>query len=210
MEYITKKGKDVKGKEIFDILAEPVDIAVPLRFNEEKGKYQFTSGLTNIVGVFQPNRIPPEFLEELGDLAVTDMFTTENGKKLIALKPSEDEAIGHYSKLFGWGKDNEKLNKDAFLKSELGWKLEETALAWNMALEERERLQKSGELLDDFDLKSKLRAYGNIVRSCQDRWLVFKLMFKQFYGIEYQFKQIEEYYGICTKDETDWLFRKKR
>lgn len=102
------------------------------------------------------------------------------------------------------------LNKEEFLKSELGWKLEETALAWNMALEERERLQKSGEVLDDFDLKSKLRAYGNIVRSCQDRWLVFQLMFKQFYGIEYQFKQTEEYYGIYTKDETDWLFRKKR
>lgn len=30
---------------------------------------------------------------------------------------------------------------------------------------------------------------------------------KQFYSIEYNFTRTDNYYGVCTEDETDWLFK---
>ncbi|WP_310604822.1 hypothetical protein [Anaerosporobacter sp.] len=39
---------------------------------------------------------------------------------------------------------------------------------------------------------------------------VFRLAIKQFYGIEYFFRRTDEYYGMTTEDETDWLFKHVR
>lgn len=33
---------------------------------------------------------------------------------------------------------------------------------------------------------------------------------RQFYGIEYCFSRTDEYFGVCTEDETDWLFKVNR
>ena len=30
---------------------------------------------------------------------------------------------------------------------------------------------------------------------------------KQFYGIEYYFTSEDDYFGACTEDESDWLFK---
>jgi len=36
------------------------------------------------------------------------------------------------------------------------------------------------------------------------------MVIKQFYGIEYDFTRTDEYFGIVTEDETDWLFKIER
>lgn len=33
---------------------------------------------------------------------------------------------------------------------------------------------------------------------------------KQFYGVEYHFTRTDEYYGIVTADEKDWLYKVER
>ena len=33
---------------------------------------------------------------------------------------------------------------------------------------------------------------------------------RQFYNIEYHFSRTDEYFGVCTEDETDWLFKVER
>ena len=47
-------------------------------------------------------------------------------------------------------------------------------------------------------------------KSCQDRWEVFKLAIRQFYGIEFNFTRTDEYFGICNDDETIWLMKENR
>lgn len=89
-----------------------------------------------------------------------------------------------------------KLNKKEFLKSELGTTLQECVKAW------------------DFWLKIRLRDNNEEVRKglnwCRAQWEVIQIAIKQFYGIEYHFSRTEEYYGVCTEDETDWLFKVER
>lgn len=82
-----------------------------------------------------------------------------------------------------------KLNKEKFLKTEFGSRLEECVIAWDFYLEKRER--------DD-------------VRQCQAQWEIYQLAMKQFYGVEYYFTRTDEYCGVCTEDETDWLLKRER
>lgn len=81
-----------------------------------------------------------------------------------------------------------KLNKEKFLKTELGGNLQECIKSWDFAL-------KGGN-------KTKPIAYW-----CQAQWEVYRIMFRQLYGIEYHFSRTDEYFGVCTEDETDWLFK---
>ena len=37
-------------------------------------------------------------------------------------------------------------------------------------------------------------------------WEALKVVIKQLYDIEYCFTRTSEYYGLCTKDESDYLF----
>lgn len=82
-----------------------------------------------------------------------------------------------------------KDEKLCFLSSELGSSLQECVTAWD-------------KWLDIDDRKSALW--------CQAQWEVYKMVLKQFYGIEYCFTRTDEYFGICTEDETDWLFKVER
>lgn len=41
-------------------------------------------------------------------------------------------------------------------------------------------------------------------------WNILKKVIQQFYGIEYHFTRTDEYYGVCTEDESDYLFKVNR
>lgn len=82
-----------------------------------------------------------------------------------------------------------KMNKEKFLKTELGSGMEECIKAWDKNLKVGDR-------------KAALW--------CQAQWEVYKMAVRQFYGIEYCFSRTDEYFGICTEDETDWLFKVDR
>ena len=87
-----------------------------------------------------------------------------------------------------------KMNKEQFLKTEFGWELESTITAWDDAL-------------------SRNREDKEVLRTlawCQAQWEVYQMAIKHFYGVEYHFTRTDEYYGLCTEDESDWLMRVKR
>ena len=84
-----------------------------------------------------------------------------------------------------------KLNKEKFLETELGGKLEECIRDWDWAI-------RGGA-------KTK-----SLADWCQAQWEVYQIMFRQIYGIDYYFSRTSEYFGIGTGDEKDWLIRVKR
>lgn len=90
-----------------------------------------------------------------------------------------------------------KLNKKKFLKTEFGGELECMITAWDQALEQNRR---TGE--DKTNLKT--------LAWCQAQWEVYRMAIKHFYGVEYHFTRTDEYYGLCTEDESDWLMKVDR
>lgn len=82
-----------------------------------------------------------------------------------------------------------KMNKEKFLKTEVGVSLQECIECWDDSLERGDTKGSSW---------------------CQAQWEVYKMAVMQFYGIEYYFTRTDEYFGVCTEDESDWLFRVER
>lgn len=79
-----------------------------------------------------------------------------------------------------------KLNIKKFMMTEMGGELEETIKAWDQALEER---RKATPRIGDPDQGIGFGYWDRTCKSCQDRWEVFKLAIRQFYGIELMKKQ---------------------
>lgn len=79
-----------------------------------------------------------------------------------------------------------KMKKERFLKTELGSGMVECVTAWDRWLDEK-------------DVKAAFW--------CQAQWEVYQMAIRQFYGTEYHFTRTEEYFGICSKDEKDWLLK---
>ena len=102
---------------------------------------------------------------------------------------------------------NMKLNIKKFMMTEMGGELEETIKAWDQALEER---RKATPGIGDPDQGLGFGYWDRTCKSCQDRWEVFKLAIRQFYGIEFNFTRTDEYFGICNDDETIWLMKENR
>lgn len=79
-----------------------------------------------------------------------------------------------------------KMNKAKFLKTEFGAELDNCIKCWDKWIIEE-------------DHKSALW--------CQAQWEVYKMAIKQFYGIEYHFTRTDNYFGLVTESETDWLMK---
>lgn len=94
-----------------------------------------------------------------------------------------------------------KAIKDKFLESEFGSSLKECIMAWDNAINEFH--------IHPFYSEDFKRSYKVNYR-CQVQWEVYKMAIKEFYGIEYFFTRTDEYFGVCTEDETDWLFKVNR
>lgn len=94
-----------------------------------------------------------------------------------------------------------KMNKEKFLKTELGGNMMECVTAWDDALELRYN--------NDYDSEEYARGMKTALW-CQAQWEVYQMALKQFYGMEYHFNRTDEYFGICTADESDWLFKVER
>lgn len=94
-----------------------------------------------------------------------------------------------------------KMNKEKFLKTELGGNLKDCITSWDVAL--------SGCRKYRYDTEEYKRE-RKVADWCQAQWEVYKMTIRQFYGIEYCFSRTDEYYGVVTEDETDWLFKIER
>lgn len=100
-----------------------------------------------------------------------------------------------------------KLNVKKFMETEMGGELEETIRTWDKAIDER---RKATPGIGNPDQGLGFKYWDNTCGSCQDRWEVFKLAIKQFYGIEFFFTRTDEYFGVCSEDENIWLMKEKR
>lgn len=96
-----------------------------------------------------------------------------------------------------------EMNKEEFLKTEFGSTLKECITAWDHWLAELKefRFDPSGQ---------KYRKARKAADQCQAQWQIFRMAIKQFYGISYYFNRSNEYFGVSTEDETDWLFKVER
>ena len=94
-----------------------------------------------------------------------------------------------------------KMNKERFLKTELGGSLKECITSWDIALENSKRYSWETE---------EWKRERKVADWCQAQWQVYKMAINQFYGIEYYFTKTDEYYGLVTEDKKDWLFKIER
>ena len=77
-----------------------------------------------------------------------------------------------------------KLNKEKFLKTEFGGEMTNCIDCWDFYITEKDHSRAA---------------------LCQAQWEVYQMAIRQFYGITYHFTRTNEYYGIVTEDEKDWL-----
>lgn len=96
-----------------------------------------------------------------------------------------------------------KLVKARFERTEFGGQMVETVKALDFYLEEKSHTsqwqepEKYKRLMKDID-----RLFA--------QFEIFKLAVKQFYGVEYHFTRTDDYFGCCTNDGEDFLFRFER
>ena len=128
-------------------------------------------------------------------------YSADMAQKAYNLFPEKDRGSTYERR------KNMKLNIKKFMMTEMGGELEETIKAWDQALEER---RKATPGIGDPDQGIGFGYWDRTRKSCQDRWEVFKLAIRQFYGIEFNFTRTDEYFGICNDDETIWLMKENR
>lgn len=90
-----------------------------------------------------------------------------------------------------------KLNVENFMATEMGIELKATVVAWNHALSERKNN------IEDFGYYH----WDSICRECLDKWKIFQLALEQFYGIKFSFTRTDDYFGVCSEDESIWLMK---
>lgn len=96
-----------------------------------------------------------------------------------------------------------KMNKEKFLKTDLGSNMMECLTAWDKWLMELRKFNIN-------NVGSEYQGTRKAVDWCQAQWEIYQMAIKQFYGIEYFFTRTDEYFGVCTEDESDWLFKIER
>ncbi len=94
-----------------------------------------------------------------------------------------------------------KLNKEKFLETEMGRELKYCITRWDKVLGICSRYQWGTPE------HRKARAAAD---KCQVQWEVYQMALRQFYGVEYCFTRTDEYFGVVTQDEEDWLLKVER
>lgn len=104
------------------------------------------------------------------------------------------------------------FNKESFMVSELGRSLDSCIrlLDNSLIMLSRYPYGSPNSLLSDESLLSIYAYEKKCVECCFAQWAVYKMAIKQFYGIEYHFTRTDEYFGVVTQDETDWLIKIER
>lgn len=96
-----------------------------------------------------------------------------------------------------------KLNKDEFLKTEFGEQFKYTVGSLHDLYEKRAACAN----LEDWE---EVQSCCYRINELRTGLGVFMLALKEFYGIEYRVRETAHYYGVCTKDGSDWLFKVER
>ena len=94
-----------------------------------------------------------------------------------------------------------KLNKEKFLKTEVGTELKNCIISWDKALHS---CRVNGYHTEEYKRARRTADW------CQAQWEVYKMVLLQSFGIEYNFTRTDGYFGLVTTDEENWLFRVER
>ncbi len=97
----------------------------------------------------------------------------------------------------------EKLifNKEKFLGTDFGKALKECVTDFDAALT---ACSKHYVGSDEYHLEQK---NADVLLG---QWWVYQLAMQQFYGLWLYFTRTDKYFGVCTGDETFWLFKIER
>lgn len=98
-----------------------------------------------------------------------------------------------------------RFNKEEFLKTELGATLQDIILAWDTDLSMLDKMRNHSGVEE----RVKRLELAKSCQCLQAQWEVYKILFKQMYGIEYFFTRTDEYVGIVDSNE-NFLFKVKR
>ncbi|GFH92639.1 hypothetical protein IMSAGC002_03911 [Lachnospiraceae bacterium] len=96
-----------------------------------------------------------------------------------------------------------KLVKARFEKTEFGGQMVETVKAIDFYLEEKSHTSQWQE-------PEKYKRLSKDIDRLFAQFEIFKLAVKQFYGVEYHFTRTDDYFGCCTNEGEDFLFRFER
>lgn len=96
-----------------------------------------------------------------------------------------------------------KLVKARFERTEFGGQMVETVKAIDFYLKERSHTSQWGE-------PEKYEGLTKDIDRLFAQFEIFKLAVKQFYGVEYHFTRTDDYFGCCTDNGEDFLFRFER
>ena len=97
----------------------------------------------------------------------------------------------------------EKLifNKEKFLGTDFGKALKECVTDFDAALT---ACSKHYVGSDEYHLEQK---NADVLLG---QWWVYQLAMQQFYGLWLYFTRTDKYFGVCTEDESFWLFKIER
>lgn len=96
-----------------------------------------------------------------------------------------------------------KLVKARFERTEFGGQMIETVKAIDFYMEERSHTSQWREA-------EKYEGLTKEIDLLFAQFEIFKLAVKQFYGEEYHFTRTDDYFGCCTNNGEDFLFRFER
>lgn len=103
-----------------------------------------------------------------------------------------------------------KLNVQKFMKTELGSEMEAMVKTWDNALDERRKVTPGLSSRTEQEKGLGYKYWNETVKSCGDQWNVYKLALMHIYGIEFCFTRTDEYFGVCSADESIWLMKEMK
>lgn len=96
------------------------------------------------------------------------------------------------------------------MKTELGSEMEAMVKTWDNALDERRKVTPGLSSRTEQEKGLGYKYWNETVKSCGDQWSVYKLALMHIYGIEFHFTRTDEYFGVCTEDESIWLMKEMK
>lgn len=97
------------------------------------------------------------------------------------------------------------FDKEKFLKTELGGTLQDIILSWDTSLSMLDKMR------NHTSVEERVKRL-ELAKSCQclqAQWEVYKILFRQMYGVEYFFTRTDECVGVVDSNE-NFLFKVKR
>lgn len=100
-----------------------------------------------------------------------------------------------------------KLNKKKFMETELGRSIKECIELWDRSLTMQHELE--GRKYES-KYMMKYKDAKKTAFWCLAQWEAYQKMIRQFYEVSYCFTRTDEYFGVVTEDESNWLFKVER